>query len=228
MDAMPEGRVMVESTLLPDGTILFVNGAGQGAQGFGLATDPTTEALIYDPTQPLGNRWSRGASSPTPRLYHSVALLLLDGTLLIAGSNPFEMPVLQPNDTNPYITDFRVEIYTPLYLSGENANRRPINVQLSTRTLTANSQTFGLSFTAPAGAKQVKIALYHGGFVTHSVHMGHRMLFLDTTGWKAGPTAQKLEVTMPPSAAIAPPGPYVVYVVVDGVPSMGQFVMVGS
>lgn len=32
--------------------------------------------------------------------------------------------------------------------------------------------------------------------------------------------------TMPPNNNVAPPGPYVVYVVVDGVPGVGQFVMV--
>lgn len=31
---------------------------------------------------------------------------------------------------------------------------------------------------------------------------------------------------MPPNANLAPPGPYVVYVVVNGVPAVGQMVMV--
>jgi hypothetical protein len=52
------------------------------------------------------------------------------------------------------------------------------------------------------------------------------MVFLDTAGFKAGSTSQSVTVTMPPNKAIAPPGPYVVYVVVDGVPAMGQFVKV--
>lgn len=56
--------------------------------------------------------------------------------------------------------------------------------------------------------------------------MGHRMLFLDNTGFKAGATAQTISVTMPPNRNIAPAGPYVVYVLVDGVPAMGQFVNV--
>ena len=217
---------MVEGTLLPDGTVIWINGCNQGAQGFGLTTDPTKEALIYDPAASLGSRWSRGAGTTIPRLYHSVALLLLDGTLLIAGSNPFEMPVLTPNSTNPYITDFRVEICTPPYLSGQNANRRPSNVELSSTVLTANSETLDISFSVPTGAQQVKIALYHGGFVTHSVHMSHRMLFLDNTGWRSGVVLQHVTVTMPPSSSIAPPGPYVLYITVDGVPSIGQFVMV--
>jgi hypothetical protein len=32
MDSMPEGRGMVEGTLLPDGTVIFVNGCNRGAQ----------------------------------------------------------------------------------------------------------------------------------------------------------------------------------------------------
>jgi hypothetical protein len=34
---MPEGRSMVEGTLLPDGTVVWLNGANRGAQGFGIA-----------------------------------------------------------------------------------------------------------------------------------------------------------------------------------------------
>lgn len=230
MDSMPEGRGMVEGTLLPDGTIIWVNGCNKGAQGFGVAEAPTLEVLIYTPTAALGKRWTTGPKSTIARLYHSVALLLLDGTLMIAGSNPVEQPVLKPVPnkvpSEDFVTEFRVETYTPPYLSGANANKRPTAVTLSSKTLTANSAKFTVKFTAPAGAKAAKVALYHGGFVTHSLHMNHRMLFLDNTGFKAGATAQTLTVTMPPNRNIAPPGPYVVYVTCDGVPAIGQFVSV--
>ena len=102
MESMPEGRVMVEGTLLPDGKVVWLNGGSLGAQGFEIAKDPAYEALIYDPDQPLGGRFSRGASSIIARLYHSVALLLLDGRVLVAGSNPYEQPVLEPNESYPY------------------------------------------------------------------------------------------------------------------------------
>jgi len=222
MDSMPEGRCMVEGILLPDGTVLFLNGAQSGAQGFGVATNPAYEVLIYDPTQPKGMRFTHGPSSTIARLYHSVAVLLLDGTLLISGSNPVEQPILTPSAANPYVTEFRNEIYTPPYLQG-NATR-PTNVQLSSKTLTANGSTFIIKFMTTTTAKAVKVSLYYGGFVTHSVHMGHRMAFLDTKGFKAGSTAQAITVTMPPNKSVAPAGPYVVYVVVDGVPAIGQFV----
>ena len=242
MDAMPEGRGMVEGTLLPDGTVVWLNGGNVGAQGFNLMRNPTLEALHYDPTKPLGQRWSGLASSTIPRLYHSVALLLLDGTMMIAGSDPVEMPLLQPNAVYPYVTDYRVEIYTPPYLqgkmlaypvvrsllivSGDNANKRPSNVAISSKTITANGSTFQITCTVPAVAQSVSVVLYHGGFVTHSLHMGHRMVILDTQGWAAGSTTQTLTVTGPPNTNVAVPGPYVVYVMVDGVPSVGQFVSV--
>ena len=56
--------------------------------------------------------------------------------------------------------------------------------------------------------------------------MGHRMAILDTSGWVTGATEQELLVTMPPTRNIAPPGPYVVYVLSDGVPGIGQYVSV--
>ncbi|KAK5131934.1 hypothetical protein LTR08_000446 [Meristemomyces frigidus] len=227
MDAMPEGRGMVEGILLPDGTVLWVNGANLGAEGFNLATDPTMEVLIYDPEAPLGTRWTAGASTNIPRLYHSVALLLLDGSLMIAGSNPDQMPVVSPaTDPQGFNTEFRVEVYTPPYLSGDNAARRATDVMISNTVLYANASPFTIAFTTQTSALAVKIALYHGGFVTHALHMSHRMLFLDFEGWEAGKAEQLITVKGPPNNNVAPPGPYVVYVVVDGVPSLGQFVTV--
>ncbi|KAF2254806.1 carbohydrate-binding module family 18 [Trematosphaeria pertusa] len=224
MDSMPEGRGMVEGTLLPDGTVIWVNGAQEGAQGFGVARDPALEVLIYDPAQPLGKRFTTGPSSTIARLYHSVALLLLDGTLLISGSNPVEQPKLKPDAKDAYVTEFRNEIYTPPYLQGNPT--RPSNVVLSSKTLKADGSTFTVKFNCPANSKAVKVSLYYGGFVTHSVHMGHRMAILDTKGFNTASTSQTITVTMPPNKNVAPPGPYVVYVLVDGVPAMGQFVQV--
>jgi Domain of unknown function (DUF1929)/Glyoxal oxidase N-terminus len=234
MDAMPEGRGMVEGTLLPDGTVLWLNGAQRGAEGFGIADTPALEALIYDPAANLGKRWSRAGTSEIPRLYHSVALLLLDGTVAIAGSNPNEMPILSEevdpnNPARAFPTDFRIEIYTPPYLIGDRAHKRPDRISLSTDQLTADGSTFQIDFRAPEGAEKVKISLYHGGFVTHAVHMGHRMVWLDSEGWMEGGGMQYLVVKMPSQEwgnGVLPPGPYVVYVVVDGVPGVGQFVMV--
>jgi hypothetical protein len=229
LERMPDGRGMIEGTILPDGKVLWLNGCRVGAQGFGLAKQPILDAWMYDPEQPRGSRWTIAGTSKIPRMYHSVALLLLDGTVMVTGSNPVEQPVLESDPSNPataYVTDFRVEIYTPPYLIGDNLFKRPKDIWLSRKDLAADGTNFVISFTVPQGAKSLKIALYHGGFVTHSVHMSHRMVYLDSEGFLPGLQHQAVKVTMPPSTSIAPPGPYVVYVVVDGVPGIGQFVMV--
>lgn len=222
MDSMPEGRGMVEGTLLPDGTVVWLNGGSRGAQGFGLMADPALEALLYDPEQPLGQRFSTLTRSPIPRLYHSVALLLLDGTVMVAGSNPVQMPMNQPDAANPYVTEWRVENYVPPYLQGDKANQRPTNMVLGSKTLRADGSQFTITCTLPHASTNIKVVLYHGGFVTHSVHMGHRMLNLDIVKSAQG----SLTVSGPPNHNVAPPGPYVVYVLVDGVPGVGQFVQV--
>lgn len=230
LDSMPEGRGMVEGTLLPDGTVIWLNGCNSGAQGFGIAKDPTYTALIYNPDQPLGQRFELGPTSTIARLYHSVALLLLDGTLMVAGSNPVEQPILMPvpnkTPSEDYVTEFRVEIYTPPYLVGAKSNRRPTNIVLSSNSLTADGSTFSIKLDTPPDTKDVKVSLYHGGFVTHSLHMSHRMIFLDSTGFDLDTTEQTLSVSMPPNHNVAHPGPYVIYVTADGTPGYGQFVSV--
>lgn len=225
MTTMLTGRVMVEGVLLLDGTVLWINGAEWGAQGFGLAKEPTLEALVYDPRT---QSWSASGKSSIARLYHSVALLLLDGTVLITGSNPNPMPILQGDvDINTpsraYPTDFRVEIWTPPYLRGEKASKRPGKIELSTRELKLGA-SFSIDFDVQTdGLKTLDVILYAGGFVTHSVHMGQVLVYLENGGWEAISNRRKRVKARIPDIKLAP-GPYVVYVVADGVPGIGQFV----
>lgn len=264
LDSLPQGRTMLDNILLPDGTILFLNGAHIGSQGFGLADDPLLQVLIYEPFAPFGRRWTTGAKSTIPRLYHSIAMLLLDGSVLVAGSNPNEMPVVEEDRSSHFFqTEFRTERYFPPYLSGSDSSdssdssSRPGNVLLSTLELYSNHSEFQISFQLPSTAAgdennnddknpsssppppKIQISLHHNGFITHSLHMNQRMLFLDfteeenlskkshhSTHEKNLQQQKTLRVRMPPTPNLAPPGPYVVYVVVNGIPAVGQMVMV--
>ncbi|KAL6245430.1 hypothetical protein RBB50_007429 [Rhinocladiella similis] len=222
---MSEPRGMVEAVLLLDGTVLWLNGCQQGAQGFGLAADPALEALIYDPR---ARSWLISGRSVIPRLYHSVALLLLDGTVLIAGSNPNEMPItisqVDIHDQHrAFPTEFRIEIYTPVYLRGDNVSRRPTEIKLSDQTYAVNS-SFEIEFSIREKLETLDIILYSGGFVTHSLHMGQVMVYLEHSSWVSSNASRtKVQAYMPEGVKIAP-GPYVVYVVANGVPGIGQFV----
>ena len=46
------------------------------------------EVRYYDPAAAKGSRWSKAGVSSIPRMYHSTATLLPDGTVLVSGSNP--------------------------------------------------------------------------------------------------------------------------------------------
>lgn len=157
LDSLPQGRTMLDNILLPDGTILFLNGAHVGSQGFGLADDPLLQVLIYEPFAPFGSRWTTGANSTIPRLYHSIAMLLLDGSVLVAGSNPNEMPVVEDDRSKSdggkfFQTEFRTERYFPPYLSDSSPSSRPGNVLLSTLELFSNHSEFQISFQLPLTA----------------------------------------------------------------------------
>ena len=80
----------------------------QGVAGFGLASMPNLQALLYDPTQPVGARISILNTTIVDRLYHSEAVLLNDGRVLVSGSDP--------EDTR-FPQEYRIEVYTPPYLS---------------------------------------------------------------------------------------------------------------
>lgn len=191
-------------------------------------------------------------------------MLLLDGSVLVAGSNPNEMPVVEDDRSSDgfFQTEFRTERYFPLYFSSgsdSDSSSRPGNVLLSTLELFSNHSEFQISFQLPSTAAEdennnnknknpsspppppkIQISLYHNGFITHSLHMNQRMLFLDFTEEEnlskshhhstheenLQQQQKTLRVRMPPTPNLAPPGPYVVYVVVDGVPAVGQMVMV--
>lgn len=221
------GRVMVEGLLLLDGTVLWLNGARLGCQGFGTASAPALTALIYNPDT---HQWSEAGHSPIARLYHSVALMLLDGTILVAGSNPNEMPILE-EDTDPSIpsrafpTEFRVEKYTPSYLVDGKASKRPTDIMISSQILMPGQTVSTITFTALNKPEEFKILLYHGGFVTHAVHMGQVMIEMEHLNLKHVIDTQYQVSVRIPDIKIAP-GPYVVYVVVNDVPGTGQFVSV--
>ncbi|KAK9474286.1 glyoxal oxidase N-terminus-domain-containing protein [Dipodascopsis tothii] len=234
MDYMTTGRVMVEGMLLPDGKVMWLNGGHVGSQGFNVSREPVLEALLYDPEANLGERFTALASSTIPRLYHSVSLLLQDGRVMVAGSNPITMPILVADQYTPYVTEFRVEVYTPPYLSGDNAAKRPTGVTSSLRSI-HTGDTFTVTFTSPVslGANdKVKVLIYHGGYVTHSLHMGQRMIYLEYSGLRhahAGAT-QTVTAKMPPkkNISICPPGPYLLFVTVNGIPSVGVTVMINE
>jgi hypothetical protein len=94
-------------TALPDGTYLIFNGGQQGRAGFGLATNPNLNAVLYDPSKPVNQRMSVMANTTIDRLYHSKEILLQDGRVLVSGSDPEDVRFPQ---------GYQVEVFVLTYL----------------------------------------------------------------------------------------------------------------
>ncbi|KLO12277.1 glyoxal oxidase [Schizopora paradoxa] len=236
-DPLPEGRVMVSFAILPNGKIFAVNGANTGCAGYGndswavgqsYADQPLQTPILYDPTQPAGKRWSRDGLTPStiPRMYHSGAMLIGDGSVLVSGSNPnadYTTDVKYP-------TEYRVEYFYPSYYN----SRRP-EPQGVPSSISYGGAYFNLTLSSDdlsgdvSNLANTTVVLIRPGFSTHALAMGQRFVQLNHTYTGSSDNTGTLHVSqMPPNPSILAPGPALLFVNVNGVPSMGKMVMVGS
>ncbi|KAF8070115.1 glyoxal oxidase [Lyophyllum atratum] len=238
-DSLPEGRSMANLIFLPNSKILCLNGAKMGTAGYGnqswtigmsYADKPVLTPAIYDASAPAGKRWSRDGlgASTIPRMYHSSATLLPDGSVFVSGSNPNSD--YNVGDDVPYKTEYRTERFYPSYYN----ERRPQPVGLL-RQLSYGGPSFDVTldsddlFGDVENVKNAKVVIIRTGFSTHSMNMGQRYVQLESTYTGHRNQTAVLHVSqLPPNPAILAPGPALIFVVVNGVPSVGAQVMIGS
>ncbi|KAF8862211.1 glyoxal oxidase-like protein [Acephala macrosclerotiorum] len=215
LERMPSQRVMSCICALPDGTYLILNGAQEGVAGFGLATDPNYNAVLYDPSKPVNSRMSIMATTIVARLYHSEAILLPDGRVLVSGSDP-------EDGTHP--EEYRVEVFNPPYtLSGATAPSFTI-----TNTDWAYGATVSITAKIPTGnLAAVRVSMMAAVSSTHGNSMGQRTLFL-TVSCSGTAAAAICQLTTPPSAHVAPPGWYQIFVLDGAMPGHSNWVRVGG
>ncbi|KAG7446598.1 glyoxal oxidase [Guyanagaster necrorhizus] len=238
-DPLPEGRSMANFIFLPDGRILCLNGANLGTAGYGnnswaigqsYADKPVLQPIIYDPSAPQGQRWSSKGMSPStiPRMYHSSATLLPDGSIFVAGSNPnadYNVGVIIT-----YPTEYRVEKFYPSYYNQRRPEPYGILKQLSYGgpyfNITLDSKDL---YGDVQNVQSAKVVIIRTGFSTHAMNMGQRYVELQSsyTGY-ANNTATLHVSQLPPNPAVLVPGPALLFVVISGIPSVGVQVMVGS
>ncbi|KAK6915475.1 Glyoxal oxidase, N-terminal [Dillenia turbinata] len=228
MEEMPVPRVMGDMLLLPNGDVIIINGAGSGAAGWENARDPVLRPVIYQPWKPMGLRFLVMYPSPRPRLYHSSALLLTDGRILVGGSNPHPYY----NFTGVmYPTDLSLEAFTPPYLSPEYSPVRP-TIEAIDEVITYG-QSFQVGFNVPQFLKycNISVTIVAPSFTTHSLAMNQRLIMLKVLNvarhQQPGSTDQ-FEATFagPSTPEIAPPGYYLLFVVHVGIPSTGKWVKI--
>ena len=191
-------------TLLPDGGVLATGGTG-GA-GF---NNPIPPALAAERWDPVTETWATLAAMTETRVYHSVALLLPDGRVMVAGGG-------QPSPPG-HLDRKEAEIFSPPYLF---RGPRPVI------TAAPASVSYGETFLVgtPDGAEVDAVRLIGLSSVTHAFNAGQRVVALSSVVAAGG-----VWVTVPSESTLCLPGFYLLFLVTaDGVPSEARIVRVSG
>jgi hypothetical protein len=101
--SMANPRSFLNLTPLPDGTVLATGGETT-RDGSNL----NNGVLPVEDWNPATGKWTTWASMAIPRLYHSIAMLMPDGRVFVAGTG---------DDASAFVPDERsAQIFSPPYL----------------------------------------------------------------------------------------------------------------
>ncbi|KAD5507858.1 hypothetical protein R6Q59_031416 [Mikania micrantha] len=227
MEIMPFRRVMGDMVLLPNGDVLIINGGSNGTGGWEYGRNPVLNPVVYRPYNPIDARFDVQNPSVIPRMYHSTAILLQDGRVLVGGSNPH----VYYNFTNVvYPTELSLEAFSPSYLDPNSSGLRPKIISPISQSKILYGEQIVVRFTVQTqiDVNLISVTMIAPSFNTHSFSMNQRLLVLDSG--KAMKTLEKLtyevNTTTPSAGHIAPPGYYMLFVVHQEIASEGIWVVV--
>ncbi|TPX64696.1 hypothetical protein SpCBS45565_g05687 [Spizellomyces sp. 'palustris'] len=208
---MPLGRSQPQAINLADGKVGIFGGSGIGHQGGDagvgyMARNPVNKAVLFDPSQPVGNakRWVVGAEATVPRLYHGTSVLRTDGSVVFAGSDEQNYSGDNQRRTDPY--ELRAEVYKPPYFY--IPDRLSLDLG-SVATKAGYGQSILVPLTTPAGAKIAAVHFIRYGTSTHTLNIDQRLVELEILKWGK----DKVLVKTPATANIAPPGNWMLFAV---------------
>jgi hypothetical protein len=189
------------TVMLPDGAMLTVGG-NRGVYGY---EEPELSSELY--SKPAGDPtgvWNKVAPHTIQAAYHSTAILLPDATVLLSQDDM--------DSSAAAAFQHKAQVYSPPYLF-KGAQPVITSAPASARygqtfqVLTNRSVTRGAVLVAPAAT-------------THGNDMHQRVIKVQTQQRTNG-----LNVTVPASSALVPPGHYMLFVVDSaGIPSVARFV----
>ena len=191
--SMQFGRRYATATTLADGTVL-VTGGGETQSG-------PAGVLPAEIWNPATGQWSTMAPMTVPRLYHSVALLLPDGRVMVGGGGRKGGAVDRAD----------LQFFSPPYLfEGPRPSITGAPTQIA----------YGQSFVVqtPNAAAIAKVNLMRLGALTHGVNTSQ---IFYPAAFSRG--AGLLNVIAPPNGNYAPPGYYMMFIISsNGAPSIAR------
>jgi len=193
---MAHARGLHNCVILPDRKVLVSGGGYRGET----RADAVHQAELYDPA---ANTFHPAGTQLVSRLYHSVALLLPDGRVITAGSNP------DRGDD-----ELRMELYHPPYLF---RGARPFIQDAPQQWLYGTT----VAIHTPQATEIKWVHLIRPMAVTHSNDTAQRLVDL--------PIGERdvchLHVAVTENPNLAPPGWYLLFLCNEaGIPSVARWV----
>ncbi|KAF7817852.1 aldehyde oxidase GLOX [Senna tora] len=217
METMPMPRVMGDMLLLPTGDVIIINGVASGTAGWNHGRQAVLSPLVYHPST---RQFTMMSSASRPRVYHSSAVLLSDGRVLVGGSNPHMKYNFSSGVEFP--TDLSLEAFSPPYLSPEFNEVRGRITSTTCNSFLGYRMVCDITFTVRnyMSAREVSVRLVAPSFTTHSFAMNQRMVVLNLVGvTHVGAHTYYATVVGPSSPQIAPPGFYLLFLLHAGIPT---------
>ena len=214
INPMLEPRAFGNAVVLPDGRI-FING-GQNFTTLFTDANATMTPELWDPST---NKFSKMATSPTPRTYHSVAILMPDATVFTGGGGlcPSNCSVNHPNG----------QFWSPPYLFGRDSlvPRRPVISSVSSKTpRVSDTITVTVTDIDDSCKSAPTFSLVRIGSATHTVDTDQRRVPL-TPG--SGPDGA-YTLPLPSDPGVLMPGYWYLFTLACGVPSHAQILQIRS
>lgn len=208
---MNSTRAFHNSVVLPDGGVFIV-----GGQTYAVPFSDGNSSLTPELWDPATTAFTQLATGPTPRNYHSVALLMPNGTVFSGGGG-----LCSSCTTN----HFDGQLFSPPYLfkaDGVTLATRPVIAAVSNTTI-----RLGANFTVTL--KKVpktapSFSLIRMGSVTHTVNTDQRRVAITDVTVVGNGTSYALSTPSDPGILL--PGYYYAFAIVGSVPSVAKIVKI--
>lgn len=207
---MRYARIFSTSTVLPDGSVLVL-----GGQTYGHPFSDANSTQVPELWNPNTKSWKQLVAGPTPRAYHSVSVLMPNGTVFNGGgglcgncgsSNHFDGQLFSP----PYL--FKSDGITPAV--------RPTISKVSASTV-GLGKSLQATISNPSGGSMT-FSLIRMGSSTHTVNTDQRRVPVTPSS----SSGSVYTLPIPSDVGVVTPGYWYLWAMSSGVPGTAQIIKI--